>query len=162
MRLENNHRTAQPKKPKPNSTETRDRTKDKTLSGGGRGRGERGWEGEKKTNGSVFSPPRTEPNQTKIRVILKQKERKKIRRKPKEEKKKKKQNGRRGTLQQKALGIHQTKPTRVACREIFTFSQHASGPSYHDDEECKKLSNDITNGCIEATTMQASYVCGRP
>lgn len=32
-------------------------------------------------------------------------------------------------------------------KKNFTFSQHASGPSYHDDEECKKLSNNITKGC---------------
>lgn len=38
--------------------------------------------------------------------------------------------------------------TRVACRQFFfTFSQHAPVPSYHDDEECKKLSNNITKGC---------------
>lgn len=76
--------------------------------------------------------------------------------------KREKRNRRQKTLQQKALRIHQTELTRVACREIFTFSQHASGPSYHDDEECKKLSNNITHGCIEATTMQASRVCGLP
>lgn len=32
-------------------------------------------------------------------------------------------------------------------RIFFTFSQHASGPSYHDDECKKKLSNNITKGC---------------
>lgn len=41
---------------------------------------------------------------------------------------------------------------------MFTFSQHASGPSYHDDEECKKLSN-ITDGCTEAN--KASKACAR-
>ena len=56
MLLENNHTTAQPKKPKPKSTETQDRTKDETLLGR-RGSGEGHGRGEKKNEPIGFSPP---------------------------------------------------------------------------------------------------------
>lgn len=81
-------------------------------------------------------------NKTYIYIYKKLLKKNKKRKKPKKEKRKNETGDKHSS---KGWG---STITRVACRQFFfTFSQHAPGPSYHDDEECKKLSNNITKGC---------------
>lgn len=83
----------------------------------------KGWEGEKERTDRFPPPknetkPKTKQNKNRKQLINKRKKRKE-KKKTNEENQGEERNGRRETLQRKALGSHQTQPTSGMQRNVY-------------------------------------------